>query len=254
MEDRIKNIAFYIQARTGSTRLPNKILLAFENENSILDIIVDKIATNFPDIPIVVCTTINVSDNKIEELCIRKSISYFRGCESNVLNRFLEASEKFNTDVIIRICADNPFLDIGFLNELIEFYKSNIYADYWSFKNCNNVPVIKMHYGFFAEIVTKEALRKVSQLTTEAYYLEHVTNYIYSHTGFICILKSLPDFLNRREDLRFTIDDNEDFKILQDVYKFHKENSYEIRKTISHVDKIKYISDAMMRNIKKHSK
>lgn len=37
---------------------------------------------------------------------------------NNVLSRFIEAAEKFKTDKIIRICADNPLLDMDSLSYL----------------------------------------------------------------------------------------------------------------------------------------
>jgi spore coat polysaccharide biosynthesis protein SpsF (cytidylyltransferase family) len=68
-------------------------------------------------------------------------------------------------------------------------------------------------------------------------YTEHVTNYIYSNTLFSSQLKVMPDFLKHRNDLRFTIDDTIDFELLKEVFQFHKENKYNIEKTILWVEK-----------------
>ena len=52
-----------VQARTGSTRLPNKVLLPFYKEQCILDIILQKLKTlNYP---VVVATSSHPNDNKI---------------------------------------------------------------------------------------------------------------------------------------------------------------------------------------------
>jgi spore coat polysaccharide biosynthesis protein SpsF len=248
------SIFFFLQARTGSTRLPGKVLLPFDGDNTILDIIVDRLQQYFPEISLVLCTSTNVSDDVIAEFCLKKEIDCFRGNENNVLKRFIDAAELYGVKTIVRICADNPFLDVSFLKELLEFYSKNPDADYWSFKNGKNIPAIKTHFGFFAEIVTTKCLRKVERETHDLLYLEHVTNYVYSHDGFKVMLKSLPDYLIDREDLRFTIDDKEDFEGLKEVYQFYKNNNFNIQKTISFVEDNSLLLEQMVFNIKRYSK
>src|SRR5690606_24930515 len=127
----------------------------------------------------------------------------------NVLKRFIDAGNQYSASHVIRVCADNPFLDVNFLKELIIYSKENDNSDYWSFKTNKNIQVIKTHFGFFAEIVTLDALKKTNSYTKKDIYLEHVTNYIYTNKGFKCKLKLLPNYLKNRENLRFTIDEND---------------------------------------------
>ncbi|MTH17528.1 hypothetical protein [Flavobacterium sp. LC2016-01] len=244
----------FIQARTGSTRLPSKILLPFFDNKSILEIIIQKLQTSFPLVPIIICTTDNTKDDEIAEFCKKRDINYFRGDEKNVLKRFIDAASHYDSQKIIRICADNPFLDINFLNELLKFHNDNPKADYWSFKNSNNIPVIKTHFGFFAEIVTVEALSKVLSITSDSLYLEHVTNFIYESDLFECNLKTIPSFLRNRNHLRFTIDDIVDFEVLQEVYKYYSEVNYDIVKTILFAEQNPLIIKNMIANINKYSK
>ncbi|MFY8069067.1 MAG: cytidylyltransferase domain-containing protein [Flavobacterium sp.] len=249
-----KSIAFFIQARTGSSRLPNKVLLSFDNENCILGILIQQLQTHFKQIPLVVCTSTAANDDVIVSFCESLNVTCFRGSENNVLERFIDAAKHFETKVVVRICADNPFLDMGFIAELLDFYTENPSADYWSFKNATDVPAIKTHFGFFAEIVTLDALKKVSQLTDDPLYTEHVTNFVYSNAEFNSQLKVMPDFLKHRNDLRFTIDDATDFELLKEVFQFHKENKYNIEKTILWVEKNPLLLNNMVANIKKYSK
>ncbi|MDB4710952.1 hypothetical protein OAF16_04405, partial [Flavobacteriales bacterium] len=100
-----------IQARTGSTRLPNKIILPFYKEKGILELIVERI-NKYTDIPIVVATTKNPKDDAIVKIASKNGVGCYRGSENNVLSRFIETAKKNNFKNIIRICADNPFLDI----------------------------------------------------------------------------------------------------------------------------------------------
>lgn len=238
----------------GSNRLPGKVLMPFDGDKSILEIITSKIKANFKEIPLVICTSEAQIDDKIISFCNENNIDYYRGSEQNVLQRFLDAASFYDVDIIIRVCADNPFLSIDFLNELLTYYHKNQNVDYWSFKNSKEIPVIKTHFGFFAEIVTKHALQKVIQNTNDNLYFEHVTNYIYSHPNFKCELKNLPNYLYEREDLRFTIDDEDDFSVLQLLYQEHKKNKHNLKKTILYIDKNKVFLDKMVNNINKYSK
>ncbi len=247
-------LTFFIQARMRSSRLPGKVLLDFDGQTTILAIIVSKLKLNFPFIPIVICTSNVQEDDLIEAFCIENQIECFRGSETNVLDRFIQAAQSYRIENIIRICADNPFLDVFFLEKLIDFYKDNSNADYWSYQNHEATPVIKTHYGLFAEITTIQALKKVQANTDDNLYLEHVTNYIYTHSGFICRLKTLPDYLVNREDLRFTIDDEEDFINLQKVYSVYKESAHSIEDTIRFLDEHQEHLERMKINIKKYSK
>ena len=248
------NLTFFIQARMKSSRLPGKVLLNFDEQDSILSIIVSKLKLNFPQIPIVLCTSNVEEDDLIEAFCSQNQIQCFRGSETNVLNRFIKAAQNYESETIIRICADNPFLDVIFLKELIHFYENNPNADYWSFKNSEGTPVIKTHFGLFAEITTIAALKKVEATTNDNLYLEHVTNFIYTNSNFKCLFKTLPNYLINREDLRFTIDDKEDFINLQKVYSIYKQNSFSIEETIQFLDSNNDYLEKMKINIKKYSK
>ena len=169
-------ITFIIQARSGSTRLPNKILLPFYNGKSILDLMLEKLSS-INGTNILVATTTNMKDDAVVNIAKKYNIAYFRGSENDVLNRFISAAEQYNAQKIIRVCSDNPFLDINSIKKLIETINENPSADYISF-NINGIPSIKTHYGFWTEYVTLNTLKKIRDLTDEPLYHEHVTNYI----------------------------------------------------------------------------
>lgn len=65
-------ITFIIQARSGSTRLPNKILLPFYNGKSILDLMLEKLSS-INGTNILVATTTNMKDDAVVN--IAKSIT-----------------------------------------------------------------------------------------------------------------------------------------------------------------------------------
>ncbi len=212
------NIAFIIQARLGSTRLPDKIIIPFYNDLSIFDILIEKLKTNFKGMPIILATSTNKENDILEKIALENDILAFRGDENDVLKRFIDAAEHYNVNKIIRICSDNPFLDMAELHRLVSFVENNNY-DYVSF-DIEGTPSIKTHFGFWSEFVTLNTLKIVSTTTSLPLYHEHVTNYIYENSDKfnVCFLKPNKNVLGRK-DVRMTLDTSEDFKILSNIYK-----------------------------------
>lgn len=210
--------AFIIQARVGSTRLPNKMILPFYKDKTVLDILIDNLQRNFSDIPIVLATSTNSENDIIEAKYKNSNCLVFRGSENNVLDRFCEAAEVYSITHIIRVCADNPFLDMKELKNLIEYIENNPEKEYISFE-VNNMPSIKTHYGFWTEFVSLEALLKIKTFTEDNLYLEHVTNFIYENKELFNIQFILPNQkIYDAENVRMTLDTLEDFKLLSSIY------------------------------------
>ena len=209
-------ITFMIQARVGSTRLPNKILLPFYENKCILQLLLDKLkqveGTN-----IVIATSKDPQNDAIEALAKQEGVRCFRGEENDVLQRFIDAAYAFDAERLIRICSDNPFLELHSIRQLVEkAQQSN--CDYMSF-NINGTPSIKTHYGFWTEYVTCNALECVKNTTQEPLYHEHVTNYIYSHPDDFSIeWLDGPAVLTTHSHVRLTTDTRSDFETAQQVY------------------------------------
>lgn len=211
-------LGIVIQARTGSNRLPNKMLLPFHSSKGVLELLLEKLCNRFNALPIIVATTTNNIDDRIVELCLKNKINYFRGSENNVLQRFIDVANKFNLTRIIRVCADNPFLSMEALSVLITKFQNSDF-DYLSFQTSKGVPVIKTQYGFWAEGVSLSALKKIQEYTNSLTYLEHVTNYIYEHPKkFNIKFLRLESFIEQNQSIRMTLDTYEDYLLLKEIY------------------------------------
>lgn len=207
-----------IQARTNSSRLPGKMLKPFFNNQTIPELIIDSLLDCFSNLDIILATTISQRDDQLVKIAMKKGITVFRGDENDVLQRFIDAAEANNAELIIRICADNPFLQVKSIQYLIEkFLEAPV--DYLSFKLQDQTPVIKSHLGLFAELTTLKTLQKAGRLTKDVKYREHVTNYIYTHPEIFNInLLPLDRKLSFRKDIRLTIDTLDDFALCQEIY------------------------------------
>lgn len=211
------NLGIVIQARTGSTRLPQKMLLPFFEDKTILDILLQRIKSAQVSIPIVLATTGNEQDSALIKIAERNAVGWFRGNEHDVLQRFVAAAAEHEFDSVIRICADNPFLSMSGLRRLIDF-STQSGADYASFQTGDGTPSIKTHFGFWAEYVTLDALKRIQRLTDAPLYHEHVTNYAYSHPktfslSFLPIEKYIEE-----SNVRLTVDTQDDFTVAAKIY------------------------------------
>jgi len=213
-----KRVGIIVQARISSTRLPKKIILKVDEKMTFLDVLLKRIKKLKHKYPIVLACSNNESDSILESFAIKHKIKFFKGSENNVLDRFIKCADYYKIDTIVRICSDNPFIDIQKIEELIETYKGE---DYLSFK-VNNKPSILTHYGFFTEIVSLKALKKVQSQNLNNCF-EHVTNCIYNNPDVFDI-KFIQKRINNN-NIRCTLDTEGDFNILKDIYiNFIKDN------------------------------
>ncbi len=244
-------LGIIIQARTGSTRLPGKMVMPFDGAQSILEIIVDRFKERFP---IVLATTTSEGDDVLAELAERKGIPVYRGNEQDVLSRFVEAGTAFGFETIVRLCADNPFVNVELLERLLDCYQGE---DYGSFRYENGKPTILGHLGLFCEITTLDALKRAHALTENPLYLEHVTNYLYNHPDdFNVQLYDLPATMNNYEGIRLTVDTMEDFQITQKLYqKFGNESTIaKVCELMDYIRSNKVLLSAMQQEIELNSK
>ena len=247
-------IAFLVQARMGSTRLPNKILRPFYRDKCILGLLIEKLQ-EVHNGKIIIATSISASNDVIECFCEQHNVTCFRGSENDVLQRFVDAAEANNVEKLVRVCSDNPFLELKSIKHLVEKSCSSD-ADYISF-DINGCPSIKTHYGFWTEFTTLSALKKVKEMTDEQLYHEHVTNFIYTHPGHFKIeWINGPQCLAGRNDIRLTCDTLEDFQNSSEIYAdLCKDNPYPtIQEVVEYLDNHEEYAQKMIKQIKLNSK
>lgn len=207
-----------IQARTGSQRLPTKVTMPLFENKSIIDILVERLKIHYKNTEIVLATTEKEEDKILGEIAEYHDISIFYGSVNDVLKRYIDCAETYGAEVIVRICADNPFL----LPEYIDVLIKNILKgyEYSSFKWPNSKPVMLSHIGLFAEAFTLSFLKKIRNLTNDSFFHEHVTNYLYGNKKkFKYKFELLPSILHDKEYVRLTIDTKDDFEVAKEIYK-----------------------------------
>lgn len=210
------NPTFIIQARSDSKRLPNKMTRLFYEDYSILEIVIKKVKNSFPNSKIIVATTNHESDDNLVRIVSKLPVYIYRGEVDNVISRFIAVGDQYKVEEFVRICADNLFLDMGLLHQMINSYSNSI--DYMTYR-VNGKPSMKTSFGFFAEISKISVLKSVVKNTDKREYLEHVTNYIYSNPEqFNVQFLSTDQIFNKYADIRFTIDTVTDFENARMAY------------------------------------
>ena len=109
----------------GSTRLPNKMSLNLDGY-PIIEWVISRIKQSKLIDKFVLATSLSKENDYLIEISKKYQIESYRGSENNVLSRFVDISTKEKADFIVRICADNPFVDPNEIDRLIKFYFSKI--------------------------------------------------------------------------------------------------------------------------------
>jgi len=204
-----KKITVMIQARTGSSRLPRKVLSDIENKPMIWHVInrVKKIKSVEQ---IALITTNQQSDEVLLDIAKNAGILGFTGDEIDVLNRHYQCALKISADPIIRITSDCPLIDPSIVEEMLQFFLKHDY------NYVSNIHPATYPDGLDVEIFSFETLEKTSlnaKLNSER---EHVTPYIEKHPELFKIF----NFENKSDlsHIRLTIDQKEDLELIRKIY------------------------------------
>lgn len=249
------NIGIIIQARMGSTRLPGKILKPFYGGKTLLETLLENLH-KVNGVKVIVATSVNENNDQLETFLRERNELVYRGSENDVLDRFIKAAEENNVEGIVRICSDNPFMDWQGVAKLVEKAKTSD-ADYIGFR-INEKPSILTHFGFWGEYVTLNALKRVystTDLGTPAH--EHVTFHVYKHPEeYKCEWIAGPDFLERRVDIRLTIDTPDDLQNALKVYSDlkAKDENFTLKDVVEYLDAHEEIKQSMIKNIFQNKK
>lgn len=212
MSDRV---AIVLQARTGSTRLPGKMTRTFHNGRTILQLILEELASQFDPAQIVVATSTAENDKAI--VAAAQPFACFRGSEEDVLQRVTHAVADHDVDWVVRVCADNPFLRAHFIRDLLNACEPD--TDYASFCLSDGKPVILSHWGLFAEVISKVTLNRIEETATSARHREHLTSHILDNPEMYSRkLLQLPSYIDEAADVRLTVDTCSDFDVCQSLY------------------------------------
>ncbi|MDD3068190.1 MAG: glycosyltransferase family protein [Acholeplasmataceae bacterium] len=197
-----------IQARMGSTRLPNKVLLDL-NGKSVLERVIERVQKSDYIDEVIVATTIAKHDLAIVKLCAEKNIRVFCGSEDDVLDRYYQCAKLLSPDYVIRITADCPLIDSEIIDLVISTHL-NSGSDYTSNTLHPTYPD-----GLDVEIMKFSVLEEAWMKAILASQREHVTQYIIHNDAYVksSVVNDI-DYGNER----WTLDTENDYRFIKCVY------------------------------------
>lgn len=212
------DVAAVIQARTGSTRLPGKVMFPLDGHPVLTHVIKRVSAADRVD-ETIVATSDERPDDVIKQVATQAGVGVFRGSEDDVLSRFEGVAEQYNPDLIVRVTADCPLISPQFIDTCVNCFEDDP-PDYVSAGPERTFP-----RGVTCEAFTQKSFEQVIEAATEPQHREHVTPYYRNNPQNFRLynIKSQEvfetDWLQNRTDLRLTLDEPDDYQLLKKVYR-----------------------------------
>lgn len=201
-----------VQARLSSERLPRKVLLKLADV-PIIQHIIDRLRASQELDDFCIAIPFGTEQEELRQYVRSQNIRVIEGPEDNVLSRFFIAAKGTRASRVVRITSDCPLFSPRILDEMIREFKA--YEPSLDF--LSNTLERTFPRGYDIEIFTLSALEKAFHLAKEGSDREHVTPFIRDEkNGF-----RLRNFKGKEDhsDLRLTVDTQEDFDLLEKVFK-----------------------------------
>jgi spore coat polysaccharide biosynthesis protein SpsF len=222
-----------IQARMGSSRLPGKVLRDIHGK-PMLVWVVERARKAATLSEVAVATTIDQSDDMLEQVCANLGIPCLRGSVYDVLDRYYQAARQCEADVIVRLTADCPLIDPAlidlvvtrFLEEKVDFAANRLPPPYQ-----RTYPI-----GLDVEVVSLSAVERAWKEAKEKHEREHVLPYLYDTPGRFKIL--VVDYERNLGKYRWTVDTQPDLRFIQEIFALLSD-----RENFSWLDVLKIVED-----------
>lgn len=199
-----------VQARMGSTRLPNKVMKPITGI-PMIEVLLSRLARAKEVNEIMVATSVDPRNQPLSDHVNALGYKCYRGSEDDVLDRYVQAAKSANAGIVVRITGDCPLVDPALVDEVIrQFGTSNV--DYF-----NNTSPPTFPDGLDIEVFTLAALEKASQQTNEPFDHEHVTPYLRASGKF------KQAGMQHSEDLsglRWTVDEPADYEVVSKIFEY----------------------------------
>ena len=200
-----------LQARTKSSRLPQKVLRKIKDK-TLLELYVNRVKESRLIDKIVIATTTEPEDSVIEDIAKKLKINCFRGSENDLLDRYYQCAKKYKANIIVRLCSDDPFVDYKVVDRAVQIFKDN------------QVDFVTNHFeptypeGLDIEVYSIDALKKSWKEAKLLSEREHVFPYVQNNQNQFKIINFTQD--KDYSHLRWTIDYECDYEMTKVIYDY----------------------------------
>ena len=203
-----------VQARTGSTRLPNKVMMPLAGK-PLLQRMIERLRLAETPWKILVATTLEPGDNPIRELCEEIDVPCFNGHATDLLDRHYKAALSERADAVVKIPSDCPLIDPDVVDRVIGFYQEH----HREYDYVSNLHPPTWPDGQDIEILPMNILEAAWREARPGFEREHTTPFIWEQPKWFRIGNVRWE---AGHDLsmshRWTIDYPEDYAFVSAVY------------------------------------
>jgi spore coat polysaccharide biosynthesis protein SpsF len=162
-----------VQARTGSTRLPGKVMLPL-GDRTLLEQMLARVTRAASIHDVVVATTPDPDDDAIVELAARAGVASFRGHPTDCLDRHHAAALARRADVVVKTPSDCPLVDPAVIDRVVGAHLAGARCDYTSNLHPETYPD-----GNDVEAIAMEALETAWREARMPHDREHTTPFLW---------------------------------------------------------------------------
>jgi len=204
-----------IQARRGSSRLPDKVSLDLVGR-PLLVRQVERVQLAQRAGHVAVITTTDPADDVLAELCQQHGIDVFRGNTLDLLDRHYQAALHFGeTEAVVKIPSDCPLIDPAIIDKVLGVYE----ATKGQYDFVSNLHPATYPDGNDVEIMTFAALETAWREARRPLEREHTTPFFWENPGrFRLANVTWETGLDYAMSHRFTIDYAADYAFIKAVY------------------------------------
>jgi glutamate-1-semialdehyde 2,1-aminomutase len=199
-----------VQARMGSTRLPNKVMKPIGGV-PMIELLLSRLAKSKQIDQIVLATSTDDRDTPLVNHVQNLGYTCIRGSEGDVLDRYLVAARETQADVVVRITGDCPLIDPALVDQVIAQFKAEG-VDYLSNSSPPSYPD-----GLDTEVFTLQALERAGWESQDPFDREHVTPYIRKQSIY---KRGAMRYSEDLSGLRWTVDEAVDFDVITQVFAY----------------------------------
>lgn len=211
------DVVAVVQARTGSTRLPGKVLYDVGGV-PLLERVLDRVQTCETIDRVLVATSNRTPDDAVAWFADDADVGVVRGDEQDVLARYHKAARQTECDTLVRLTADNPLVAPEVIDTVVRT-RLRTDADY-----CSTAFERTFPEGIGAEAFTPESLERVHRRASTHEEREHVTPYYRTNAAeFETASVTAADvydseYMHGRTDLRLTLDTPDDYAFFHTLF------------------------------------
>ncbi len=244
-----------IQTRTGSSRLPGKVLMPL-GDGTIQSKMLERVMASKLAGTVALITTREAKDDPCVEDGKKMGVDTYRGETLDLLDRHYQAWRHFgaNFDAVVKIPSDCPLIDPAIIDRVLKHFldarDSGHSYDYFSNLHPQSYPD-----GNDVEVMQIDALERAWKEAKKPIEREHTTPYFWDNPEKFRIGNVLWEKgIDLSQDFRWTLDYREDYELISAIYNalsptkplFTVENIVELLENRPEIRSInqKYLGDA----------